>query len=553
MKIACRRVSSSCRTSSEVCHAPRRAAALAIAAGLLLPSAALACLWDHDTIQMERARFPSALELITGKFLRHSPEFYRWRIEDRQRRLESDPANAALLDDLAAAYDKTGRHDKAIETAQKTERLRPGRYETAANLGTFYFHAGKLDEGIPHIDRALRINPDAHFGREKYQKLLVQYVIERKKGGPLKLPLAEVAVSDDVPADKVGPHDVTVSNTFASFLRSRDSLKREEVDAAAKGILGMMKFGKHDSPVLLEALGVLLGGSNGLDLEHDAKLLAARAFLKASYEVPDGPARVSYRRMAAHALAWQEPRAEGSLKDPVGVVERDFLKELEEGRAWYADLRERELSWIREGKDPEAEFDKLYDREPEVSGMDVKDPMSPAERERWLLIGLGIGCAIGLVVALVGVVLVVRNVRRRRGAGRAGSVSDGALPARRDHYSLTAFFTSSNAVSASLLAASHLSAAAFSSSSSFFLAASRFAADSFHFASSAAFSAPVALSAFAFSSSTCLSRTPNCVLYAATASSFLVTGLVSFVLLHPTASPTTPASAQQITHVRNMT
>ena len=139
----------------------------------MLPSVAIACMWDYDTIKMERTRFPGTLELITGKFLRHSPEFYQWRIKNRLKRLESDPANSALLDDLAVAYDKTDQHDKAIATALKTEKLHPGRYETAANLGTFYFHSGKLTEGIPYIDAALKINPDAHFGREKYQKLLV--------------------------------------------------------------------------------------------------------------------------------------------------------------------------------------------------------------------------------------------------------------------------------------------------------------------------------------------------------------------------------------------
>ena len=43
---------------------------------LALPTAAFACLWDYDTLKQERARFPDALEVITGKFLRHSPEFY---------------------------------------------------------------------------------------------------------------------------------------------------------------------------------------------------------------------------------------------------------------------------------------------------------------------------------------------------------------------------------------------------------------------------------------------------------------------------------------------
>ena len=96
-----------------------------VLAGLLVPSVVAACSWDYDTIKMERTRFPGTLELITGKFLRHSPEFYRWRIDDRLKRLESAPSDAALLDDLAVAYDKTGRHDEAIKTARRTEQLHP--------------------------------------------------------------------------------------------------------------------------------------------------------------------------------------------------------------------------------------------------------------------------------------------------------------------------------------------------------------------------------------------------------------------------------------------
>ncbi len=32
------------------------------------PAVAVACLWDVDTLRMEQSRFPSVLELITGKF-----------------------------------------------------------------------------------------------------------------------------------------------------------------------------------------------------------------------------------------------------------------------------------------------------------------------------------------------------------------------------------------------------------------------------------------------------------------------------------------------------
>lgn len=145
------------------------------------PVVIFACIWDYDTIKMEQSRFPSVLELITGKFLRHSPEFYEWRIKDRLKRLENEPTNVNLLDDLAVAYDKTDQHDKAIAITQNTEKIKPGRYETAVNLGTFYFHSGKFEEGLPQIEIALKINPDAHFGREYYQKVLVEYLLQQRK------------------------------------------------------------------------------------------------------------------------------------------------------------------------------------------------------------------------------------------------------------------------------------------------------------------------------------------------------------------------------------
>ena len=80
-----------------------RIAAVIVFLGLLgvsLPQLQ-ACLWDHDTLLVERGRFPQTLELITGKFLRHSTEFYRWRIADRERQIFSadpeDPATAKAL------------------------------------------------------------------------------------------------------------------------------------------------------------------------------------------------------------------------------------------------------------------------------------------------------------------------------------------------------------------------------------------------------------------------------------------------------------------------
>ena len=111
---------------------------------LVLTNSAVACLWDLDTLAMERTRFPGTLAIITGKFARHSLAYYQWRVENRLSRLKSSPNDVKLLDDLAVAYDKLGQHELAIKTMESIRDRSPNRYETNANLGTFHIHAGNL-------------------------------------------------------------------------------------------------------------------------------------------------------------------------------------------------------------------------------------------------------------------------------------------------------------------------------------------------------------------------------------------------------------------------
>lgn len=148
-----------------------------------------ACLWDYDTIEMERAQFPSVLELLAGKFVRHSPAFYYWRIKDRTEKLKQYPDSLAFYDDIAVAYCKIGEQQKAIQLMEEKELVQPGLYETYANLGTFYIFLGELKEALHYIDKALKINPNAHFGREKYQKYLIEYLLSKMKDGKIKFPL----------------------------------------------------------------------------------------------------------------------------------------------------------------------------------------------------------------------------------------------------------------------------------------------------------------------------------------------------------------------------
>ena len=301
------------------------------------------CLWDYDTIEMERQRFPSALELITGKFLRHTEPYYRWRIADRTKRLEQSPNDLALYDDIAVAWDKLGDHEEAITVIQrKMEREQGEGYESHANLGTFLIHAGRFEEGLVHIRKAIEINPNAHFGREIIQQLLVEYLLGRA-GGMQELPLER-----------------EVGEGFPQFVRQRAI----EPQAAVKGILGMMRFGNHRSPILLEALGHLLVGD--LHPKVDAKRLATRAFLKAAQETADPVAKEKYRRLAQMALSTQTPAPGESKQLGLASIEKALEQEVADARQWFARLTNRERGWIDAGVDVDEEFAKVYYSQPVV-------------------------------------------------------------------------------------------------------------------------------------------------------------------------------------------
>lgn len=300
-----------------------------------------ACLWDRDTLQQERSAFPNMLELITGKFLRHSDVYYKWRVLDRVAKLKSSPENLALMDDLAVAYDKLKQSDKAIEVAQQALELAPDRYETLANLGTFYIHAGKFEKGAKLIEKAITINPDAHFGREKYQLILVQYLISKMEDG--KLP--------DLPLSDKNSHFPGAAGEFIKYVAEEIGEDAWNDDGAQKlltGIQGMMRFGHYDSPILLEAAGESL-----VSMGH--MRLASRAFLQASYVVTTEKAKAAYRAKAKNALELQ-------VKTELEDVEKKFLEELTEAQTWFGRLKTNEEKWCApdSGFDPDEKFDQLF-------------------------------------------------------------------------------------------------------------------------------------------------------------------------------------------------
>ena len=310
--------------------------------GLLISGAvpSLACLWDADTIAMERARFPGIEKIIVGKFPRHSKEFYEWRKKHSEEVLKRDPKQASAYDNLAVAQHKLGDHRGAIATMEAKERVLPGIYETYSNRGTFHIYTGELAEAVKWIEQALKINPNAHFGREKYQLWLVQWLQAGKPQDD----------GEDPPQTELGLRG------FAGFVAKKaghagggGTWGKGRLEALG-GIAGMMRFADFDNPVLAEVLGDVLWAG---EMKDNAAILAALSYASASRHAvaPDEKKRLLKKaRTAASMVPDLKPDA----------IDRELDAALAEGVKYNEQVRQDEIAWIKAGRDAAAEFDVKY-------------------------------------------------------------------------------------------------------------------------------------------------------------------------------------------------
>ncbi len=210
-------------------------------------SESLACMWDRDTLSQEYKAAPGVTEIITGRFERFPPQYYEMRLERVKQEIEVNPGDLALYDDAGVASDRLNLSEEAVSwmAEKKTEMDRQDlpvdhehRYRYEANLGTFLFHQW-LEEGTPmeglveakkgrnHIARAIEINPDAHFGREKYQLMTMDWIIGR----------VEKPLTNDSPSllGVAGGHSYEMKLSF----RDREL----DPDETFRGISGLITLG----------------------------------------------------------------------------------------------------------------------------------------------------------------------------------------------------------------------------------------------------------------------------------------------------------------------
>src|SRR5262249_28776959 len=235
------------RTSSKEASVSRRFALLLL---LLVPGPLAACLWDTDTLRYELKSFPEVVQVISGRFERNPPYYYEMRLQRAAAEIEKHPDHLDAYDDAGVACDRLGRGDEAIEWMEKKRKrlksanandpkVRDHRYRYLANVGTFWAHhwfrsgadRDRIDElktGRDFIKQAIELNPDAHFGREKYQLMVMEWLI------------APPSVKDDASQlpDILG---VTPDNSNSEH-RGR-VLSTVESEEAIKGLTGLIVLG----------------------------------------------------------------------------------------------------------------------------------------------------------------------------------------------------------------------------------------------------------------------------------------------------------------------
>jgi len=375
---------------------------------LVAAPSAIACLWDYDTLRDERRGLPGIAEVLAGKWEKHSPFFYDYRVKKMRELIEKEPQNWPAYDNLAVALEKLGEFDDAIQVMLTKEQLNPRQYTTYANLGTFYLHTGRLDDGIVYIRKALAINPEAHFGREEYQLKLAEFLRDAGRNPRLAqtmnfLHIAEGRIVDpetypplSQPATE--PSDDDESNLWAIRSMDRGSLPEPLKENVFDGIVGMIRFGTGKSAELYLTLGDLLA------MRGD-KHLAYRAYQRAlDLQHP----RQDYLQSVMRVLKKQSPESQEFAAERIAA-------ERAAADAWVTAYQQYEDDLIRVGKDPEdesnlADFYAKHGQAVMPLGFELGDHLPRQPFVRTLLL---------LAVVLVALLLIlcvwlVRSYRRRR-------------------------------------------------------------------------------------------------------------------------------------------
>ena len=394
---------------------------LALLALAVLAPPAWACIWDSDTLDDELRGLPEARALVvTGRWHRHGKAYYEHRVKTLPAHLESHPGDLAAYDDLAVAHERLGDRDAALAVINRKEKALKShpddehRYRMLANRGTFLAHAGRFDEALVELGKAVELNPDAHFGRERYQILAIRFVGEARKD-PALWGRANLLSHSGTWPEKGAPYTKAyLSFTDKAPLRPPPHgrlAKAVPWDEAHTAVAGMLRFGGLEGAELYRTLGglYLVGGKSSWGDLHLAWWAYRRALARGH------PAKAALE----DSIAKIEDHWKGAGLGDVPTAGQ-FTRMEENGDLWLRNFHGAEAAALAEGKDPGdeevlkallAEADAKTGKAPGVGSASMLPSvrrLSGALREPWFL-----GIAAGLLLFGAALIAWVRWSHRR--------------------------------------------------------------------------------------------------------------------------------------------
>lgn len=387
-----------------------------------LPLSVAACLWDRDTPANEAKGMPEVVAVLTGRFERNPPLFYEMRLARVTAYLQSHPKDLAAYDDAGVACDRLGRGDEALawmeEKRAQLDKLdasppevKEQRYRYHANLGTFLVHRwarqgadrAKIDEvkaARDEIAKALEINPNAHFGREKYQLRALEWIVDPPKAeGSQYLPNLLGWSFDDIYGQQTDP---------------------KEADDAVRGLAGLVVLGNAwESVDIFHALNVALqrdsmGHERGR--EGGRNTLAYLAWLRCRELVDAGKGSMLPDAPKGEGLKSLLPRPDFVKAD--ALLDPAFLGLRAEAGTWHTARTAFMTRRLKEGRHPDTDprfWDGYTERPaPGLPTKSVPDAYNAwlASRQRMaLLVVIGVPV---LAVGLIAGFSAVRSAKARQ-------------------------------------------------------------------------------------------------------------------------------------------
>ncbi len=310
---------------------------------LLSQASAHACLNDRDTLAEEIKGLPDVVQVVTGRFERNPPLYYQMRLARVAAELKANPGLLPDYDDAGVACDRLGRDDEAIRWMNKKRTrlvhlnaadpaIKEQWYRYNANVGTFWVHRwlragadrrriGEVRKARGYIAEAIKIKPDAHFGREKYQLQVMDWIVKER---PYLTPNTWMTAVDPDGHAHIVPQ--TDPEAFFSHSASLGG-------GSTKALCGLIMLGSAwESVDVFDALGHSLSYPREEQLSYLTNLrcrelieqghgslvpgapkgedLVRAMHLDMTYHARQGEDERLYRRLRAEADNWQKKRTD---------------------------------------------------------------------------------------------------------------------------------------------------------------------------------------------------------------------------------------------------